>query len=221
MRIGCIHILSGLIFSLIGVTSTWAVSLDFESGCGSRPAPAGCKDIISRPGFSNEVIFSQSSSGTNIVSQVGTPALPFTPSRSARWDTDQPLPDDPFRADFTISGVNMVSVVLGDNGQDSDELFINAFDKVGNHIGSDSRTLLANIRGGFALSVSTSEIAAVEFGRRIEQEGEGNSILFDNFTYTTMNATIPEPSTLLMIGTGLLGISFWRNRQIKKLIKKR
>ena len=208
----------GLItFSLFGLTTVWAISFDFESGCGSSPAPAGCVEIVSTPAFSTNVAFGKSLNGINIVSLLGAPGPPFSPSRSARWDPTAPTtPDDPYRADFLISGVNFVSVVLGDNGGDIDQLFLNAFKTDGTFIGGDSKTLPANAFGGFVLSVSAPNIAYVEFGRNIGQAGEGNSVLFDNFTYQTSNTPIPEPSTALMIASGLLGLTIWRIRQNKK-----
>ena len=212
-----IRILSFFISLLIGVTPTWAILLDFEDGCGTRPAPAGCIAIISTPGFSSDVQFTPSSQGTNIVSLLGAPAPPFSPSRSAQWDPTQTLPKDPFQANFTIPNVNMVSVVLGDNGLDSDQLFLQAFNRRGRLISEDMRALPANFRGGFILSVKAPNIARVEFGRMIEQPDEGNSVLFDNFSYSTKptptGAPIPEPSTLLLISTGMLGLFAWKRRQ--------
>ena len=218
-----IHILSFLTVLVLGVTPSWAILLDFEDGCGTRPAPAGCIAIVSNPGFSPDVQFAQSSRGTNIVSLLGAPAPPFSPPRSAQWDPTQTLPKDPFRANFTVSNVNMVSVVLGDNGIDSDQLFLKAFDQRGRLIGKDMQTLPQNIRGGLTLSVKVPNIAHVEFGRVIEQPGDGNSVLFDNFSFsaksTPTGAPIPEPSTLLLIGTGMLILFVWKRRQIKTSCK--
>ena len=191
---------------LLNLTTALAVTLDFESD-----------GIVSTPAFSTDVQFGQSSSGVNIVSQVGAPGPPFSPSRSARWDPSvQPTPDDPYRADFSVTGVTFVSVVIGDNAGDTDPIFLNAFKIDGTLLGSDSQTLPNTLFGGKILSVSAPDIAYVEFGRTIGQVGEGNSVQFDNFTYQTGTTPIPEPSTALLIGTGLLGLTFWRIRQTKK-----
>ena len=210
--------LSLLVVCLVVVSPTWATLLDFESGCGTRPAPTGCIAIVSSPGFSADVQFAPSSQGTNIVSQLGAPAPPFSPPRSAQWDPTQPLPDDPFRADFLIPNVHTVSVVLGDNGIDFDQLFLKAFNRGGTLLDHDTQALPANVRGGFMLSVTAQDISHVEFGRVIEQPGDGNSVLFDNFLFTTKpppaNAPLPEPSTLLLIGTGMLGLFIWKGRKL-------
>lgn len=193
---------------LVNFTTAWAVTFNFET-----------PGIVSTPAFSTEVQFGQSSGGVNIVSQLGAPGPPFSPSRSARWDPMvQTTPDDPFRADFLIPGVNMVSVVMGDNGGDADPLFLNAFNAGGTLLDSASQTLAAGVFGGLILSVSASNIAYVEFGRTIGQTGEGNSVLFDNFSFETMTAStpIPEPSTALLIGTGLFGLIYRQFLQAKK-----
>ncbi len=221
MKRGLIINFALIIFFLSSSVSAWAISLDFENGCGNNPAPAGCKEILSIPGGSPDVTFSQSSNGVNIVSQLGAPAPPFSPSRSARWDQTQPLPDDPFRADFIVPGVNMVSVVLGDNGGDVDNLFLKGFDSNDTLLDSSFRLLPAGTRGGFLLSVSAPQIAYVEFGRMIERRGEGNSVQFDNFSYETnglMPTPVPEPTSAMLLGTGLICATTW---QIQRRNKKK
>mgnify|MGYP000507116822 CR=1 FL=1 len=219
MKKGLIINFTLMTFLFFSVTITWATSLDFESGCGLNPAPAGCQEILSRSGGSPDVTFSQSSGGVNIVAQLGAPAPPFSPARSATWDPSQRLPDDPFRADFLVPGINSVSVVLGDNGGDADNLFLKGFDDNDNLLGSSVKQLSAGTPGGFLLSVSAPQIAYVEFGRTIERIGEGNSVQFDNFTYETsdeMPTPVPEPTSAMLLGTGLICATAWHIQRRNK-----
>ena len=79
--------------------------------------------------------------------------------------TDPFTTNDPFRADFTVGGVNSVSIDLGDNGADEDYLFLSAFDASDGWLGSDLIHLGAGVTALLPLSVASgSDIAYVLFG---------------------------------------------------------
>ena len=46
---------------------------------------------------------------------------------------------------------------------------------------------------------------------------DGKKVLFDNVHSVPDTNSIPEPSTMLLIGTGLAGLALWRYRKTVKL----
>lgn len=105
----------------------------------------------------------------------------------------------PFRADFT-GLVSSVSVTLGDFDADPDGLFLAAYDTGNVLLALSTFALPSSTVGGPTLSVSAPNISYVLFGSTGTFE---NSIFFDNFSFTP----VPEPGTLLLLGTGLFGLA--------------
>ena len=153
-----------------------------------------------------DVVFTKG--GSTIENAFGDPGGAFSGPRNAKSDPFSTT--SPFRADFLISGVNFVSVVLGDNGGDQDNLFLQAYNSSGVLLDSDQKELGEGIFSGFTLAVESnkSEIRYVLFG----SQGD-NSVAFDDFTYSTGHGSVPEPSTVLLFGTGLASLAAWRYKK--------
>ena len=116
------------------------------------------------------------------------------------------IPGNQNRASFTNGlDVDFVSVVLGDFGDDEDNIFLNAYDSNDVLLASDQFLLPDTFSGGHALSVSANHISYAKFwGQGVDE----NSIYFDNFEYrtaSTPSATVPEPATWTLFSLGLWG----------------
>jgi hypothetical protein len=151
-----------------------------------------------------------SNSATPLRAQNATPGPPFTspiailPENFVGVNTN--------RADFSIP-VNTVSVTLGDFDEDADVLHLELYDAGNILLGSDVQNLAASVNGGLNLSVAlgTSNVAyALFYGRGLN---DSNSVYFDNFIFGTPSA-VPEPATLVLLGTGLAGVVARRRRRI-------
>jgi hypothetical protein len=89
--------------------------------------------------------------------------------------------------------------ITGDNNQAIGWLQIEAFDVDGVAIGSDRLTESSGTTG------LTVNVSAPDIHRIVISSQDGN-IAWDDLTFNTVTAVVPEPSSLLLIGTGLLGL---------------
>ena len=180
-----------LVLSLGLAGMTQAAVIDFESFADLT--------VVSGTGVFTDLTFSK---GTNkIYTHDGIPGPDFTGTKMARsipFSTDES-----FRADFTISGVTSVSVVMGDYNADLDNLFLQAYNSSNVLLDSATFSLPSTTNGGPTLSVSSADIAYVIFG---STGTSNNSVFFDNFSYNV----VPLPPTALLLGSGLLGLVGWR-----------
>ena len=114
-----------------------------------------------------------------------------------------------FRADFSVAGVSMVSVDIGDNNADADDLYLYAYDAANNLLTSDTKSILSSFVGFETLTVSAANISYVLFG------GAGvngkNNLYADNFIYDT--AQVPLPAGGILLLTALLGIGAAKRRK--------
>jgi len=182
---------------LLGVGSVGATVIDFES------FSAGT--IVSGPGVFSDLVLSAGNDNIVVSSSVPGPTLSGLRTAAANPFTHS----SPFRADFLISGVNSVSVAMGDYNADSDNLFVQAFNSSNVMLSSVDYVLSAGTYGGPTLTVTGTDIAYVLFG------STGlylNSVYFDNFAYDVATS-VPEPTTLLLLGLGLLGLAGIRRKK--------
>lgn len=101
---------------------------------------------------------------------------------------------------------NHVSVTIGDYNADYDYLILFAFDDSFNLIGMDDFCNPDYSVAGHTLSVSSGawDIAFVEFmGIGLNN----NSVYWDNFSFNQASAPVPEPSSILLLGIGLLSLA--------------
>lgn len=186
---------------LFGITSgSQAVTIGFEElTLGSSHASIAYADVT----------FTNNMGNLNVDSSPGAPLsgnviLGPNTNTAGEW----------YVATFSISGVNNVSVDLGDWDADYDTLELYAYDSGNNLIGSDSALNDWTTYGGLTLSVSTlTDIAYVHFnetGNHDHWTGFPGSIYFDNFTYNAK--AVPEPATFILLGSGLLSLVAWRRK---------
>lgn len=115
----------------------------------------------------------------------------------------------PIRATIA-GGATSVSIDLGDNNADPDDLFLRAYDASNTLIASDLDFIDAPFVGMVTLSVSAANIAYVEYGGVGVQ---GSSVYTDNFTFD--GAVVPEPASwaLMIAGFGLAGMGLRSQRR--------
>lgn len=123
-----------------------------------------------------------------------------------------PNPLNPIIAIFSqaVSAASIAALDLGGDG-----VHINAFDDVigGNIVAA---TELFGSAGGEGnnqvLSITGSGIRRLEIFRPLDTHQDG--VAFDNFSFTTQAITAtPEPASLLLCATGLVGLGAWTRRR--------
>ena len=160
-------------------------------------------DVVSGAGVFSDVEFSKG--GLDIEIWGAAPGLPLTGNTALTFPFDGP---DAFRADFSLSGINMVSIDIGDWDADWDNIWLEAYSSDGSLLDSDAGYLPMDLYGGLTLSVSAFDISYVLWGSVSGGTFDNtNSVAFDNFTYTS---AVPEVTSVFLLGLGLLGLGAYR-----------
>jgi len=102
-----------------------------------------------------------------------------------------------------------VSIDLGDFGADPDTLFLQIFNSSNVSLGFASLAIPDTDSTMHTLSLSSPNIAYAIFGARAPAIN-GSSVFADNFTFAA--SSVPEPSTILQLALGLLGVTAIRRR---------
>lgn len=184
-----------LLFLLTGVGYAGAATIDFESFTNGN--------IVSGSGVFADLVLSAGQ--TSVIATAAIPGPDFSGRMSAAGATFSH--QDAFRVDFLITGVNSFSVVMGDYNEDVDNLFVRAYDSSNNLLDEELFVLSGGTYGGPTMGVNGINIAYVLFG---STGIYNNSVYIDNITYD--QTAVPEPTTLLLFGLGLVGLAGLRRR---------
>jgi PEP-CTERM motif len=202
-------IAAGSIVAMLGMANTAsAITIDFEG--------FGPFVNIENLNLGGVEIFIPGSAF--VQTSFSVPGNPLTGSRGIEGPDVQ---DNPFVGQFlgALAGnVNFVSIALGDfdgPGGDDDTLFLRAYNSLNVLIGEDTASLPGGQGpGGRTLSVSVVGIDRIEFG---STGVFPNSVLADNLTFEwgqlPNNNPIPEPTSMLLLGSGFAGILVWRRKK--------
>jgi hypothetical protein len=138
--------------------------------------------------------------GTNLLKVTENyPGPPFSPPNSV-YNYNQGGYGWHYWAEFLNAPATYVSVVMGDFDVDAEDIFLVAYDSLGNQVASDSDFLPDTLNGGLELEVAAPEIAKVEFWGGGSYPG---SVYFDNFVFRP----VPEPGAVSLIGLAVLGFA--------------
>jgi hypothetical protein len=153
--------------------------------------------------FGGKVVFSNSNG--HLTAHEAFPGDPFSPPISI-LPTFYYVSGNKSRAQFSVGGVNYVSIVMGDFDDDEDSIYLQAYGHADNLLVEDADTVPEWLYGGRTLSVSAPDISYVDFwGTGLNN----NSVYFDNFEY----GVVPEPASFLLFGIGGLAMGLLKRRK--------
>jgi hypothetical protein len=114
-----------------------------------------------------------------------------------------------YRIDFNIAGVSSASIDLGDFNQDSENIYLSAFDSGNNHLGTVLGFLPASQQTYSTLAIfAGTDISYILFGGDTGNQGFFNSVYFDNLNYSSRApGGVPDSgASVLLLGVALCGL---------------
>ena len=133
--------------------------------------------------------------------------------------------DGVIRADFTTAqtsvsiSANVISVGEQIGNEPRGTAYLSAYDSLNNLLDTDTLAGVFGQTGYSTLTVSSANIAKVYFS--VDYGGATSFVtsygFFDNFQFgENGSAPIPEPGTMLLLGSGLVGLAGYGRRRFKK-----
>lgn len=186
----------GVVLVLLGPLISglaYATTIDFETLTDSDPVTTQFSGLT----FSNARV---------LTAGISLNELEFPPSSGANVVVDD---GGPIRIDFA-------SAVLSVSGRFTylQSLTITAFDSLLNPVATSNSLFGSNLALSGDVGSSANELLTLNHAggiSRVLMTGNvagGSSFTLDDLTYTA--ASVPEPSTLLLLGAGLVGLAAWR-----------
>jgi hypothetical protein len=114
-----------------------------------------------------------------------------------------------YRLDFNIAGVNSASIDVGDFNEDSENIYLRAYDSSNNLLASALGFLPSSQVTYSTLSVlAGADISYILFGGDVGSTGFLNAVYFDNLNYSSRApGSVPDSgASVLLLGVALCGL---------------
>lgn len=204
IRTGFLTILAASVVSVAGGSTAFALSLDFTDG--SWNAAQGTSAFTTHP--SNVGVFA--SGGTQTVNYVNGPSSDDTGMDGLGINDDEITQGGietltiAFAAPVTLESVRLTDLFLheGPTGQSE----VGMYSLNGGTFTSFSSVGAAN--GALTLNISQPGISSIVF-----KSANDNWSDYSVKGVTYQAASVPEPSSLLLLGSGLVGLVAWRRKR--------
>lgn len=190
----------GVVLVLLGLaisTPAYAITIDFETITDST----GVTTQFSGLTFLNATV---------LTSGISLNEFEFPPSSGSNVVVDD---GGPIQIDFASTVLNVSGLFTY-----TQSLTLTAFDSLLNPVATSNSLFGSNLALSGDFRSSANELLALNFAGGISRvlitgNASGGSFTLDNLTYTTASANVPEPSTLLFLGCGLIGLVWWGRKQ--------